>query len=124
MWIRCNPNPLGKQTSDCVVRAIAIATDASWRRVYRDLCGLGEVECEMPSANIVWGLHLNDLGGRQFLLPESCPQCLTVRAFCEKYPRGVYVIGTGSHAVAVIDGDYYDSWDSGNEVPSYFWRVK
>ena len=32
MWIRCNPNPLGKQTSDCVVRAIAIATDASWRR--------------------------------------------------------------------------------------------
>ena len=44
--------------------------------------------------------------------------------FCEKYPTGVYVIGTGTHAVAVVDGDYYDSWDSGNEVPSYFWRVK
>lgn len=124
MWIRCNPNPLGKQTSDCVVRAIAIATDASWRRVYTDLCNLGGIECEMPSANIVWGIHLNELGGRQFLLPESCPQCITVRAFCEKFPKGVYVIGTGSHAVAVIDGDYYDSWDSGNEVPSYFWRVK
>lgn len=124
MWIKCNPNPLGKQTSDCVVRAIAIATDASWRRVYRDLCDLGDVECEMPTTNVVWGIHLNELGGRQFLLPKSCPQCITVRAFCERYPTGVYVIGTGSHAVCVIDGDYYDSWDSGSEVPSYFWKVK
>ena len=124
MWIKCNPNPLGKQTSDCVVRAIAIATDTSWRRVYGDLCDLGNVECEMPTTNVVWGIHLNELGGRQFLLPESCPQCITIRAFCERFPTGVYVIGTGSHAVCVIDGDYYDSWDSGNEVPCYFWKVK
>ena len=124
MWIKCNPTPLGKQTSDCVVRAIAIATDTSWRRVYGDLCDLGNVECEMPTTNVVWGIHLNELGGRQFLLPESCPQCITIRAFCERFPTGVYVIGTGSHAVCVIDGDYYDSWDSGNEVPCYFWKVK
>lgn len=124
MWIRCNPNPLGKQTSDCVVRAIAIATEQSWKRTYRELCELGEIEAEMPNANSVWGLYLRNKGGKQFLLPESCPACITVRAFCEKYPTGVFVIGTGSHAVAVIDGDYYDAWDSGNEVPSYFWRVQ
>ena len=34
MWVKCNPNPLGKQTSDCVVRAISVATNKSWRRVY------------------------------------------------------------------------------------------
>ena len=124
MWIKCNPNPLGKQTSDCVVRAIAIATEQSWKRTYRELCDLGEIEAELPNANSVWGLYLRNKGAKQFLLPESCPTCVTVRAFCEKYPTGVYVIGTGSHAVAVIDGDYYDAWDSGNEVPSYFWRVQ
>lgn len=124
MWIRCNPNPLGKQTSDCVVRAIAIATEQSWKRTYRELSDLGEIEAEMPNVNYVWGIDLRDKGARQFLLPETCPQCITVRAFCEKYPDGIYVIGTGTHAVAVIDGDYYDAWDSGNEVPSYFWRVK
>ena len=124
MWIRCNPNPLGKQTTDCVVRAISIATERSWRNVYRDLCDLGEIEAEMPNSNFVWGLDLKDQGARQFLLPESCPSCITVRAFCERYPTGIYVIGTGSHAVAIIDGDYYDSWDSGNEVPSYFWKVR
>lgn len=42
MWIRCNPNPLGKETGDCVIRAIAIATDQSWRETYRDLCEEGE----------------------------------------------------------------------------------
>lgn len=124
MWIKCNPNPLGKNTTDCVVRAIAIATNNSWRRVYRDLCDIGEAEAEMPNSNFIWGLNLREHGAKQFLLPESCPKCITVRAFCEKYPTGVYVIGTGTHAVAVIDGNYYDAWDSGNETPSYFWEVR
>lgn len=78
----------------------------------------------MPNSNFVWGLYLNGKGAKQFLLPESCPKCITVRAFCKRYPEGIYVIGTGTHAVAVIDGDYYDTFDSGDETPSYFWRVK
>ena len=124
MWIKCNPNPLGKQTSDCVVRAIAVATDKSWRSVYRDLCDLGEIECEMPNSNYLWGLYLKDLGFEQFLLPESCPQCITVQAFCERYPQGTYVIGTGTHAVCIRDGNAYDSWNSLAESPSYFWRKR
>lgn len=124
MWIRCNPNPLGRQTGDCVVRALAIATGRSWRETYRGLCRIGEHQGELPNGNNVWGTYLKDQGARQFLLPETCPECITVRAFCDRYPEGVYVIGTGSHAVAVIGGDYYDAWDSGNEVPSYFWKLK
>ena len=124
MWIRCNPNPLGKSTSDCVVRAIAIAIEQSWKRTYRELCDLGEIEAEMPNTNHLWGLYLKQHGAEQFLLPESCPSCITVRSFCERFPEGVYVIGTGTHAVCCIDGDYYDSFDSGSESPAYFWRVK
>ena len=124
MWIRCNPNPLGKMTGDCVVRAIAIATDQSWRKVYRDLCRTGEIHADLPNSNTVWGLYLREKGARQFILPETCPECITVRAFCERYPEGIYVIGTGDHAVACIDGDWYDSFDSGAETPTYFWRVK
>jgi len=40
------------------------------------------------------------------------------------FPKGTYIIGTGSHAVAIINGDYYDSWDSGDEIPSFFFRVR
>lgn len=124
MWIKCNPNPLGKQTGDCVVRAIAIATGQSWRDTYRELCKVGEIECDMPSSNFVWGVYLRRRGAKQFLLPENCPSCITVRAFAERYPEGIYVIGTGDHAVTVIDGNWYDSWNSEGEIPTYFWKVE
>ena len=35
---------------------------------------------------------------KQFLLPDACPDCITVSAFCDRYPKGVYVIGTGELA--------------------------
>ena len=124
MWVECNPNPLGRTTGDCVIRAIAIATDQSWRTTYPDLSRIGEIEGDLPNSNMVWHLYLKKRGAKQFLLPETCPDCITVRAFCERYPRGTYVIGTGDHAVAVIDGDYYDSFDSGRMTPTCFWKVK
>ena len=124
MWIKCNPNPLGKAAGDCVVRAIAVAMGRSWRDVYQDLCDFGEIECDMPSSNSVWSLYLQENGFEQFLLPDTCPKCITVRAFAERFPRGTYIVGTGNHAVAIISGSFFDSWDSGSEVVSYFFREK
>lgn len=124
MWIKCNPNPLHKEVPDCVVRAICIATNRPWLDIYDRLCDVGREECNMPSADSVWGKFLYRLGFAPFLLPESCPECVTVRMFCNMYPRGTYIIGTGSHAVAVINGNYYDSWDSGDQAPSFFWSMQ
>lgn len=124
MWMRTNPNPGHKEVPDCVVRALSIALNKRWVDVYDDLCALGRAEYNMPSADAVWGKYLYEMGFEPFLLPKTCPQCVTISAFAKIYPRGTFVIGTGSHAVAIIDGDYYDSWDSGNEIPSFFWRIR
>ena len=124
MWLRCNPNPQHKEVPDCVVRAIAIALHKRWIEVYDDLCELGRVEFNMPSADAVWGKYLYKMGFEPFLLPESCQRCVTINCFSQIFNRGTYIIGTGNHAVAVINGDYYDSWDSGDEVPSFFWRIR
>ena len=123
MWRKFNPNPLGKKEPDCVIRAICGATGKGWFEVYDELCAAGREACSMPSANSVWGQYLDELGYEPFLLPESCPRCITVKAFCRLFPRGTYIIGTGTHAVCVRDGDYLDAWDSGNETPEYFWKV-
>lgn len=124
MWIKINPNPLGRTEPDCVVRAICLATNKSWYEVYDALCDIGRYEASMPSVNSIWGKYLYKQGFEPFLISESCQECITVREFCKRYPYGTYIIGTGSHAVCVIDGNYLDSWDSGNETPSYFWKVR
>lgn len=123
MWIKTNPNPRKKEVGDCVVRAIAIVTGMSWLDVYDDLYRVGRSQYDMMSSNEVWGLYLYQCGFEPFLLPDACPRCVTVREFARRFQRGRYIIGTGTHAVAVINGDYYDSWDSGSTVVSYFWKV-
>lgn len=122
MWIQCNPNPKGKAVGDCVVRAVAIATRQPWRQAYRALCAQGDEEADMPSSDEVWGAYLDRMGFERHVIPNSCPHCYTLRDFCADHPTGVYVLGTGRHAVCAIDGNYLDAWDSGNEVPIYYWR--
>ena len=122
MWIYCNPNPCRAEEPDCVVRAISVATEQSWRRTHWELCLMSHIKCTMPSVNWLWERYLKKRGFEKFLLPENCPECVTVREFARRYPEGVYVIGTGSHAVCVMDGNWFDTWDSGDETPTYFYR--
>ena len=124
MWIPANPNPAHKQVPDCVIRAICIALNLPWLQVSDELYSVAREDFSISSDDNVWGHYLYKLGFEPFLLPQSCPRCVTVEAFTKMYPKGTYIIGTGSHAVAVIDGNYYDSWDSGQQIPSFFWRIK
>lgn len=124
MWIYRNPNPARRSTGDCVVRAISIALDQSWEETYDGLCAVGREMYDMPNYDGVWGLYLYRRGARPFMLPDACPECVTVREFCRMYPEGRYIIGTGGHAVAVVDGNWYDSFNSGDEVPSFFWHIR
>lgn len=76
---------------------------------------------DMPTANRVWGGLLHRQGFERKNLPDTCPECYTVKDFCKDHPNGVYVLGTGTHVITIIDGDYLDAWDSGNEIPTYYW---
>lgn len=124
MWIKYNANPAGKRVGDCTVRAISKATDQEWEAAYSALTVEGFLLCDMPSANHVWGAYLRRKGFKRNIIPDACPDCYTVEDFCRDNPKGVYILALPSHVIAVIDGDYYDTWDSGGEVPIYFWERK
>lgn len=121
-YIFYNPNPLGLSVGDCTVRAISKVTGLSWQETYLYLLIQGYMMSDMPSANRVWGELLKSFSFKRQLLPDTCPDCYTIRDFCRDNPIGTYLLGTGEHVVAVIDGNYYDSWDSGNEIPIYFFE--
>lgn len=91
MYIYYNPNPEGRTTGDCIIRAISRVTNKDWERTYLGVCLQGLLLHDMPDMNHVWSEYLYHQG----------------------FVRDV---------VAVVDGDYYDAWDSGNEIPLYYWR--
>ena len=117
-----NPNPLGKLTGDCVIRAISKATNQDWDKTFIELCLQSFMMKDMPSSNSVWGAYLFNKGFRQYAVSNDCPDCFTLRDFIHSNPQGEFILGTGTHVVYVKDGTYYDSWDSGNEIVTSYWR--
>lgn len=122
MYIYYNPNPDNKYVGDCVIRAISKLMGMRWEDVYIDLSMQGFSMHDMPNSNSVWGKYLRLNGYKQCSLPDTCPDCYTIKEFAIDHPVGEYLVATGTHVVAVIDGDYYDTGDSGSEVPIYYWR--
>ncbi len=119
-YIFNNPNPKKILVGDCVIRGISILTDKPWEYTYIEILIQGYDMYDMPSSNEVWGAYLKSQGYSKRLIPNTCPDCYTIKDFCEDNPKGRYLLATGTHVVAVIDGDYYDTWDSGNEIPIYY----
>ena len=121
-YIYYNPNPFKLSVGDCTIRAISCALNQSWKETYMGLVNQGYQMYDMPSANRVWGQYLKNNGFKKYQLPDTCPECYTIRDFCYDFPYGTYVVGTGEHIVCVYNGNYYVSWDSGNEIPIYYFE--
>lgn len=124
MWVKVNPNPAKKNVPDCVIQAICIALNLPWTLVSRELNDLATREFSVTCDDNVWGKYLWQLGFTPFVIPYNTGMGFTIREFARIFNRGTYIIGTGNHAVAVINGRYYDSWDSGDEWCSFYWQIQ
>ncbi|MBO7453162.1 MAG: hypothetical protein J6U54_22750 [Clostridiales bacterium] len=135
-YVMLNLNPYGLNTGDCVIRAITLALNYNWFMVHDELSFLSRKMADMPSSNRVWKQYLKEKGINETVIENDCSNCMTVRQFSEHHPKGVYILSTcsyevannlivtGSHVVTVIDGDYYDSWDSGTDIPLSYFHVR
>lgn len=121
-YVNYNPNPVRKLVGDCVIRAISKAMSMDWEDVYLDIMMQGFSMHDMPSSNDVWGTYLANHGFHRYVIPDTCPDCYTVNQFVRDNPDLTGILATGTHVIAVGDGNYYDTWDSGFEIPIYYWR--
>ena len=125
MYNYYNPNPKGRMVGDCSIRAISKALNVDWQMAYALIASKGYDMCDMPSSNSVWGAVLADHGFARASLPNTCPpECYSAGDFCADNPKGVYVLGFGTHVATVVEGDLFDSWNSTNEIPQYYWYRK
>ena len=115
-----NANPVNNTVGDCTVRAISKVLDQDWEKTYIDLCLQGYIMCDMPSANRVWGAYLKSKGYKRQLIDDD-RENYNVETFCTEHQNGRYILAISGHVVAAINGYYYDTWNSGGEVPVYYW---
>ena len=123
-WKPYNPNPVSRNVGDCAVRALTVALGVDWEQAFALLSKNAYQMADMPSSNAVIGSVLRQHGFRRSVIPNSCPDCYTIGDFAADHLKGVYVVGTGNHMVAVRDGMIMDSWDSSMEVPIFYWWRK
>ena len=120
-WQQYNPNPKRSRVGDCTVRAICKATGQDWDTVYTYLCFYGFICKDMSLANDVWGKYLRKQGYKRYLVDDKDQEYYTVEDFCQDNPQGTYILAIDGHVVCVVDGKFYDSWNSGKEIPIYYW---
>ena len=120
MYVYYNPNPEKNHVGDCVVRALTVALDDTWDNAFIRLMVKAYEQKDMPSSTSVWGSLLTEDGFKAYMAIRPCETCLKVKTFATLHPKGLYILATGSHVVALKDGNYMDSWDSGDETVVYY----
>jgi len=121
IWHEFNNNPTGRRVGDCAVRAVSVALDVDWETAFAMIAANGYQMGDMPSSDSVWGAVLRQNGFYRYAVPNTCPACYTAADFAHDHPHGIYVLGFGGHTATLVDGTLYDSWDSSNEIPQYYW---
>lgn len=124
MWIDYNPNPQQRRVGDCVIRALSKALGVDWERAFAIVTEFAYNMADMPSSDSVWGAVLRANGFYRRAIPNSCPACYMAADFCKDHPDGVYVLGFGGHVATVVDGNLYDSWNSSQLSPQFYYYRK
>lgn len=121
-YVNFSNNPLRRNTGDCVIRAISVAERISWDDAFWLLAKKAFELADVMTSNATWSALLKELGYQRYVIPDKCPDCYSIEQFADDHRKGTFIVGTGTHAVAVVNGDYYDSWKSGDEIPMYYFK--
>ena len=115
-----NINPQGERVSDCVTRAIALASGLDYHEVKEKLYYTAKLlNCDKLC--VCCYRHLLDE-----VLKYKRINCdgYSLGEFADKHPYGVYLVRMSGHISCLIDGTVYDIWDCRDEWLTDVWKVE
>lgn len=117
-----NKKDLKDNYGDCAVRCICKAENLEWLDAYDMMYKLSrEVQCPL---NCKDGFeHIVKTLGYDYgkISNKKGTKRPTVKEFAKTHPTGTYICVVANHYVAVKDGQYHDTWDSGNKSLYGYW---
>lgn len=124
-----NDKDLKDEYGDCTIRAISKIYDCDWLDAFSIQL---EYCLEYQIANIFSAplRVVKEIMIKMGFEYYSCPAQkgkprMTVNNFAKMHKQGRYILNLANHIVAVVDGYYYDTWDSGYKcVYGYYKKVE
>ena len=116
-WKYYQPNKkdLKDNYGDCVIRALTKILSMEWIEVFEELLPYArELQC-MPNGKPCYEKYLKDKGFKYTgISNKKGTKRPTVQSFAKEHKEGIYFLRVANHVVSVVDGYFYDTWDSGD----------
>ena len=113
-----NKKDVNDKYGDCTVRALSKALNCSWIEAFDKmipLCREEQVSNIFNAPVSVKKRMMERLGFCYYGISNRCgSKRPTVESFARDHLTGRYIVTVAHHEVAVVDGNYYDTWDSGD----------
>lgn len=123
-----NKLDLKDEYGDCTIRALSKALNVTWLEAFELTLPLCREFQLMPNY-MFFSSHAKETGAALGLIynpisNKKGSKRPTVKEFAKSHPTGRYIVKVAHHVVAVVDGVYYDTWDSGYKSLYGYYEVK
>lgn len=117
-----NKKDLKDKYGDCVIRALTAVTGKSWLDVFDELIPYARYAQCNPNAKQAYQEYLKNNGFVRYgISNKKGSKRPTVQKFALSHKTGIYLLEVAHHAVAVKDGYFLDTWDSGDCCLYGYW---
>lgn len=120
-----NKKDLKDENGDCVIRALTKVTGKEWVQVFDELVPIASEKQCMPNGKACYSEHLIRNGFTYHgISNKKGSKRPTVDRFAKDHKDGKYILRAAHHLVAVVNGIYYDTWDSGDCCLYGYWEKR
>jgi len=128
VYYQPNEKDIKDRFGDCTIRALSKALNVSWVEAFDKtvpLCREAQVSGLFSAPVDIKRPLLERLGFKYVgVSNKKGTKRPTVDSFAKDHPAGTYICNVANHEVAVVDGKYYDTWDSGEcSLYGYFEKI-
>ena len=117
-----NQKDIKDKYGDCVIRALTKVLGKSWVEVFDELTPIARKIQTMPNCKPAYEEYLKIKGFiYQGISNKKGSKRPTVESFTKEHPIGTYYLNVANHCVAVVDGKFYDTWNSGHKSLYGYW---
>lgn len=117
-WHEFNPNPKDRNIGDCTLRSYCAAFGISWEKAFDIASKVAKENASMIQymADKILTEEFNCVVDEKYNKKSvKGKDRITVNEFAMTHPYGKFILHVPKHQVTVINGEYWDSWDSGDK---------